>query len=157
KREAQLGLEREKADAAVAKARDLPATFEARAQAMLDELGVAQARKAKSADALAMAEAVRGDADRAWRAAEAAAGEARERRATLTARLDAARDRFAETAGSIREQVRIEPEALGQRLAEEAHALPPDAAGMETHLAALERERELMGPVNLRAEEDARE
>jgi chromosome segregation protein len=28
---------------------------------------------------------------------------------------------------------------------------------METHLAALERERELMGPVNLRAEEDARE
>jgi chromosome segregation protein len=28
---------------------------------------------------------------------------------------------------------------------------------METHLAALEREREAMGPVNLRAEEDARE
>ncbi len=156
RREAQLILEREQAEAAIAKARDLPGAFQARAQALLDELGVAQTRKARSADALAMAEAVRGDADRAWRATESAAGEARERRATLTARLDAARDRFAETAAAIRDQLRIEPDALGQRLAEEAHALPRDAAGMETQLAALERERELMGPVNLRAEEDAR-
>jgi chromosome segregation protein len=157
RRQQQLGREREQAEAAIAKARELPGAFEAKAQALMDELGVAQARKAKSADALAMAEAVRGDADRTWRAAEAGAGEARERRATLTARLDAARDRFAETAAAIREQLRIEPEALGRRLAEEAHPLPPDAAGMETQLAALERERELMGPVNLRAEEDARE
>ena len=157
RREEQLGVDHEKAEAAMAKARELPGAFEARQQALLDELGVAQARKAKSADALAMAEAVRGDADRIWRATEAAAGDARERRATLTARLDAARDRLAETAHTIREQTQIEPEALGKRIAEEAHALPSDAAGMETHLAALERERELMGPVNLRAEEDARE
>ncbi|HLY80233.1 MAG TPA: chromosome segregation protein SMC, partial [Caulobacteraceae bacterium] len=157
RREQQLGLERVAAEAAMAKARELPGAFEARQQDLMDQLGVAQARKAKSADALAMAEAVRGDSDRAWRAAETAAGEARERRATLTARLDAARDRFAETAHAIREQTQIEPEALGKRIADEAHALPPDAAGMETQLAALERERELMGPVNLRAEEDARE
>ena len=157
RRQDQLGVEREKTDAAIAKAKDLPGAFETRAQALLDDLDVAQARKAKSADALAMAEAVRGDADRAWRAAESAAGEARERRATLTARLDGARDRFAETAAAIREQLRIEPDALGKRMAEEAHALPADAAGMETQLAALERERELMGPVNLRAEEDARD
>jgi chromosome segregation protein len=157
RRRDQMELEREKAQAAVAKAHDLPAAFQARAQTMMDELGVARARKASSADALAMAEAVRGDADRAWRAAETAAGETRERRATLAARLDAARDRFTETASAIREQARLEPEALGRQLAEEAHALPPNAAGMETHLAALERERELMGPVNLRAEEDAAE
>ena len=157
RREAQLGLEREKAEAAIAKARELPGAFQARQQTLLDELGVAQGRKARSADALAMAEAVRGDADKTWRLAETTAGEARERRATVAARLDAARDRFAETAHAIREQTHVEPEALGQRLAEEAHALPPDASGMETQLAALERERELMGPVNLRAEEDARE
>ena len=157
RRQEQLGRDREKAEAEIVKARDAPARVAARRETMLDELTAAQARKAKSADALAMAEAVRGDADRAWRAAEAAAGETRERRASLAARLDAARERFAETASAIREQTRIEPEALGRRLAEEAHALPPDAAGMETHLAALERERELMGPVNLRAEEDARD
>ena len=157
RRQTELVAERTAAEAAIVKARELPSTFEVRRRALLDDLGVAQARKARSADALAMAEAVRGDADRTWRAAETAAGEARERRATLTERLDAARERFAETAGAIREQMRVEPDALGRRLAEEAHALPPDAAGMETQLAALERERELMGPVNLRAEEDARE
>jgi chromosome segregation protein len=104
-----------------------------------------------------MAEAVRGDADRAWRAAETAAGEARERRATVAARLDGARERFGETAAAIREQLRIEPEALGRRLAEEAAALPRDASGMEAQLASLEREREQIGAVNLRADEDARE
>ena len=124
---------------------------------MLDELGVAEARKARSADALSLAEAARADADRVWRAAEVTAGDARERRATITARLDAARERFAETAAAIRDQTAIEPEALGRRLAEEAAALPKDAAAMEQHLAALERERELIGPVNLRADEDARE
>ncbi|HEY2709135.1 MAG TPA: chromosome segregation protein SMC [Caulobacteraceae bacterium] len=157
RREVQLGGEREKAEAAIGQAKDAPVRVEARRQTMLDELTVAQTRKAKSADALSMAEAVRGDADRAWRAAETAAGEARERRASLAARLDAARDRFAETASAIREQMRIEPDALGKRIAEEANALPQGSAGMETHLAALERERELMGPVNLRAEDDARE
>ncbi|HEY1752904.1 MAG TPA: chromosome segregation protein SMC [Caulobacteraceae bacterium] len=157
RRQDQLALEREKAEAAIAAARDAPATFEARRQTLLDQLGVAAARKAKSADALDLAEAARGDADRVWRATEAAATEARERRATLAARLDAARERFTESAAAIREQLRLEPEALGRRLAEEAQAMPRDAAGMETHLAALERERELMGPVNLRAEEDARE
>jgi chromosome segregation protein len=157
RRQDQLLADREKAETAINAAHDAPARVEARRQAMLDELGVAQARKAKSADALEMAEAVRGDADRAWRAAEAAAGEARERRATVAARLDGARERFAEAATAIREQLRIEPEALGRRLAEEPHAMPQSAAGMETHLAALERERELLGAVNLRAEEDARE
>ncbi|HEX3406339.1 MAG TPA: chromosome segregation protein SMC, partial [Caulobacteraceae bacterium] len=153
----QLARERGKALEAVDAARDAPARVEARRGLMLDELGVAEARKAKSADALSLAEAARADADRAWRAAEAAAGEARERRATITARLDAARERFAESAAAIREQTGVEPEALGRRIAEQATPLPKDAAGMEQHLAALERERELIGPVNLRADEDARE
>jgi len=146
-----------KAVEAVDAAREAPARVEARRATMLDELGVAEARKAKSADALSLAEAARADADRVWRAAEVTASDARERRATITARLDAARERFAETAAAIRDQTAIEPEALGRRLAEEAAALPRDAAAMEQHLAALERERELIGPVNLRADEDARE
>ncbi|HZZ34152.1 MAG TPA: chromosome segregation protein SMC, partial [Caulobacteraceae bacterium] len=49
------------------------------------------------------------------------------------------------------------PEALGQRLAEEAVAIPTEAGGMETHLAALERDRDSIGPVNLRAEDEAAE
>jgi chromosome segregation protein len=157
RRQDQLFAAREAAEAAIAEARDAPVRVEARREALLDDLGAAQARKSKSADALELAEAVRADADRAWRAAESAAGEARERRATIAARLDGARERFAETAAAIRDQLHIEPDALGRRLAEAPAAVPQGAAGMETHLAALERERELLGAVNLRAEEDARE
>jgi chromosome segregation protein len=152
-----LVKERGKAEAAVAEARDAPARVEARRAKLLDELTVAEARQAKSSDALALAEAARADADKALRATEAAASEARERRASLAARLDAARERFAETAGAIREQVRIEPEALGARLKADAIAVPSETGGVDTHLAALERERELIGPVNLRAEEEASE
>ncbi|MDB5458031.1 MAG: chromosome segregation protein, partial [Caulobacter sp.] len=103
------------------------------------------------------AETARQAADCAARAADQAAGEARELRAALTARLDAARERFAEIAGHIRESVRIEPEALGRAIAGEAVAIPGDAAGVEAHLLALERERDAIGPVNLRAEEEAGE
>ncbi|MDO8296919.1 MAG: chromosome segregation protein SMC, partial [Caulobacter sp.] len=91
------------------------------------------------------------------RAADAAAAEAREQRAGLAARLDAARERFGEIAGNIRETARMEPEELGRRIADEAIAVPSDAGGVEAHLYALERDRDAIGLVNLRAEEEATE
>jgi chromosome segregation protein len=154
---AQLAKDRDAARAAAIAAETAPSRVSARREALLGELGAAEARKAKSSDALALAESGRAETDRALRLAEAAAAEARERRGSLAARLDAARDRLAEAAAAIRDQVRLEPDALARRLAEEAQALPRDAAAMEAQLAALERERELMGPVNLRADEDVRE
>jgi len=155
RREAQLQAQRTKTEAAIVETQDLPSRAETRRAKLLDDLAVAEARKVKSGDALALAEAARGDADRAWRAAEAAAAEVREQRATITARLDAARERFAESAAHIREQTQLEPEALGRQIEEAAIAWPREADGVEAHLARLERERELIGPVNLRAEEDA--
>jgi chromosome segregation protein len=49
----------------------------------------------------------------------------------------------------------MEPEELGRRIAEEAVAVPKDAEGIEAHLFQLEREREAIGAVNLRAEEES--
>jgi chromosome segregation protein len=51
----------------------------------------------------------------------------------------------------------MEPEDLARKLAEEAVAIPADGAGAEAHLFNLERQREAIGPVNLRAEEEAAE
>jgi chromosome segregation protein len=152
-----LDVDRVKAQAAMTEARDAPGLIETRRERLLDEFSVAEARRAKSSDALQQAEAARAAADRTLRAADAAASEAREARATLTARLDAARERFGEIAGNIREAARMEPEELGRRIAEEAIAIPKDAEGIEAHLFALEREREAIGLVNLRAEEEATE
>ena len=46
---------------------------------------------------------------------------------------------------------------LARRLADEAVAIPKDAGGIEAHLYALERQRESIGAVNLRAGEEAGE
>ncbi len=70
-------------------------------------------------------------------------------------RLDAARERLAEVAAQLRDVARMEPHALGERLAAEAGMFPSDPVQVEERLVRLEREREAIGPVNLRAEEEA--
>jgi chromosome segregation protein len=148
---------RQQTDAALLAAREAPRTLEVRTTRLLDEYAAAEARRAKSSDALEQGETARAAADRAARAADAAAAEAREQRAGLAARLDAARERFGEIAGNIRESAKVEPEELGRRIADEAIAMPGDAGGVEAHLYALERDRDAIGLVNLRAEEEANE
>jgi chromosome segregation protein len=157
KRTAALAEDRTKAEHLLLAAREAPTRLEGRTAALLDQFNTAEARRAKSSDALAQGETLRAETDRAARAAEAAAAEARERRAGVAARLEAAQERLAEVTERVRETARMEPEALGRQLAEEAVAIPPDAAGMEAHLYALERERDAIGLVNLRAEDEAAE
>ena len=52
---------------------------------------------------------------------------------------------------------RMEPAELARKLSDEAIAAPTTAEGMETHLYNLERQREAIGAVNLRADEEAQE
>ncbi|KRA62687.1 chromosome segregation protein SMC [Caulobacter sp. Root656] len=157
RRETSLEADRVKAAAALEAAREAPTVLAGKLVVIVEQFAAAEDRRAKASDALEAAETARLNADRAARAAEQAASEAREKRAGLVATLDAARDRFAEVAGAIREQARMEPEELGRHVAGEAVAVPKDAAGVEAHLFALERERDAIGPVNLRAEEEANE
>jgi chromosome segregation protein len=155
-RQSALAKDRAKAEAALAAARHAPEAAQARRAGLLDELGAAEARRTKSADALGLAEAARAQADREARAADAAAADAREARASVSARLDAARDRLAEAARELTAATRLTPMALGEQLLREGGgALPASAEAPD--LAALEREREAIGPVNLRAEEEAGE
>jgi chromosome segregation protein len=157
RREESLEADRGKAAVALEAAREAPGVLAAKLVVIVEQFAAAEDRRAKASDALEAAETGRLTADRAARAAEQAASEAREKRAALVATLDAVRERFAEVAGHIREQARMEPEELGRHIAGEAIAVPKDAAGVEAHLFALERERDAIGPVNLRAEEEANE
>ncbi len=143
------------AQAKLDKAHEAPVTHQGRLQTLLDELAKAEARRSQSSDALAQAEGARAEADRAVRAADAAAAQARELRASLDARLEGASERLAEVTGQIRETARIEPEQLARKLADDAVAIPAEPGGMEAHLYNLERQRDAIGPVNLRAEEEA--
>ena len=157
KRLDQLAKARLSAQATLDDAHRKPATYQTRLENLLSGLAEAEARRAKSSDALAQAEGARAQADRALRAADAAAAESRELRATLTARLEAAADKLTEVVAQIRETARIEPEQLAGKLADEAVAIPAAAGGVEAHLYNLERQRDAIGPVNLRAEDESAE
>ena len=124
---------------------------------LMDMLTTAETRRKTAADALAVAEGDAGDADRASRAADATAASAREARAGLAARSEAAAERLLDAGNTVRETAQMSPEALGQKLTDDAIARPPDAAGAESLLFGLEREREMLGAVNLLAEEEAEE
>ncbi|MFN3536938.1 MAG: chromosome segregation protein SMC, partial [Brevundimonas sp.] len=131
--------------------------LETRRAGLLDTLAAAEARRAGAADAMSTAEGAAQEADRAARAAESAASAARERRAGLSAHAEAAALRLDDAERILRETAQMSPEDLGKRLTDDAIARPPDAAGAESLLYGLEREREALGAVNLRAEDEATE
>jgi len=153
-RQAHLAEARTVAADRLAKARAAPVRIEGQRMALLDEVAAAEARKSLSSDALSLAEAERADADRRSRAADASAADAREVRATLTARSQGARERVAQYAAAA-EAAGLSPQESRRRLAQNAVAVAP--VDMEHRLEALEREREGLGAVNLRAEEEAQE
>jgi chromosome segregation protein len=156
-RVAALGKDADKTAALLKQAEIAPQGFAEQRGTLMDSLIAAETRKAASAEALSMAETTASDSDRASRAAEAAAGAAREARAGLAARAEAATERLAEAEATLRETAQMSPDELGQKLLDDAIARPRDTAGAESLLSGLEREREALGAVNLRAEEEAAE
>jgi chromosome segregation protein len=121
-----------------------------------DEIDAAEQRRRAAADTLAAAETTLRDATMAERDAERAASEAREARARAEALADAARETVSVAAERIMEAQEVTPDALLQRLDVDV-ATMPDAEKIEAQVAMLRRQRDALGAVNLRAEEDAKE
>ena len=138
-------------------ATDGPDQFEERRKKLFAELAAAESRRSTAADVLAQAETAFRETDHAARAAETAAGEAREARAAAQARQTAAEERISETKARINETLDCEPSELKTHLGE----LSPDSGlsehDIERKLERLSKEREKMGGVNLRADEEAAE
>lgn len=156
-RVAALAKDADKTSALLKQAEIAPQGFAEQRGALMDALIAAETRKSAAAEALSLAESTAGDSDRASRAAEAAAGAAREARAGLAVRAEAASERLVEAEATLRETAQMSPDELGQKLLDDAIARPRDTAGAESLLSGLEREREALGAVNLRAEEEAAE
>jgi len=150
-----LEKDAEKTAARLKTAAAAPEQLATQRSSLLDALTAAETRRKAAGDALAVAEGAATEADRNARAAEATASTAREARAGLAARAEAVAERLAETEANVRETAQMSPEELGQKLTDDAIARPPDAAGAESLLYGLEREREQLGAVNLLAEEEA--
>jgi chromosome segregation protein len=133
----------------------VPEDIAARRDAMTETMDAAEARRRAAADALALAETALRQAAEAEREAERAAGEAREARARAEARAESAAEVLAAAAARIAEETEMGPAALLESLAADPDAMP-DAEALDTEVNRLKRQREALGAVNLRAEEDAK-
>ncbi len=116
----------------------------------------AEARKAEATDALSTTEGTARQAIVAERDAERTASEAREARARSEARVEAAREVLTHAAARIEEDHETTPENLLHDLKTDPDNMP-GADAIESDVNRLKRQREALGAVNLRAEEDARE
>jgi chromosome segregation protein len=118
---------------------------------------VADAARALAVDRLAAGEAALAAADRAARGALDALAEAREWRGRAEERAVAAKERLTEAAERIQEALDCAPEEAAAIAELDADAPAPDLEEIETRLERHRQERERLGAVNLRADEEARE
>ena len=133
---------------------DAPRLFEEKRVALLDEVQNAEAAKREVGDALAKAESVLTEANKSARAALETLSEARERLGRSEERCEGAKRRLADIEHEIRDMLEVEPAGVAA-LAEIAEdAVLPDVPTIEAELEKLRRERERLGAVNLRAEEE---
>ncbi len=134
---------------------ELPAKIEARRQKILNELSQAEEARRQAATRLAEAEHAVRDHERALREAQGSLGKAREDRARIEARMEAAREKRRDLARIIRETFECSAEdCLAVAGVDTAKPLPPHDEA-EQAIIKLKADRERLGGVNLRAEEEA--
>jgi chromosome segregation protein len=136
---------------------EAPETFLLQRRSLLSGIEEAEAARRAATDARVAAEAALADADRAARAALDAMSAAREQKARSEAQLEAARRRAAD----VEHAIAVELETTPQALAEMAGVSPgdelPAIPDVERRLEALKSDRERLGAVNLRAEDELAE
>ena len=109
-----------------------------------------------ASDTLAVGESELRKAEQEERDAEKRASESREKRARADAVLEASVIQVATASDRIREDLNIDPEKLLETLDVDPEKIPL-ADRIESDVLRLRRQRDALGAVNLRAEEDAKE
>ena len=156
KRSAELVERKEASEAELKEAGAAPAEIAAKRDELSSGIAKAEARRAEAVDKLTGAEATLREAALAEREAERLASEAREARARSEARSDAAKETVAAAAERIAEDQQLTPNQLLTQLDVNPDQMPA-ADVLEADVNRLKRQRDALGAVNLRAEEDAKE
>lgn len=135
-----------------------PQTITNDREALLDKISTLENARNQSADRLAVVENELGDTNKALKEAENLLTEAREARAGAQATVSAGEEQLSEMLLSIEEHFSAAPQALAAEAkldlnAETLPAIEPLKADKEKMI----RSRDMIGPVNLRAEVEATE
>jgi chromosome segregation protein len=149
-----LRAREEETSADLAALANLPAEIEQRRTKLFDAIAAAERERAKAGDDLALAETALKGREKFLREVQERLAEAREARARNEARLESARERRGETARAIRDQLDSAPEACLELAGLKQGAAIPPLAEVEARLLKLKGDRERLGGVNLRAEEE---
>jgi chromosome segregation protein len=152
-----LTVRRDEAAAEAGALADAPDELEVKRRALAAEIDKADAARRLAADALATAETGQVVLDRAATDAIEGLSRAREERGRAEERLSAAEERRKEVEARMREVVGVEPHLVARQAELLADQAEPEIADVERRLDRLKSERERLGAVNLRAEEEARE
>jgi chromosome segregation protein len=133
---------------------DAPNQFLRVRRELMNKIETAEEVRRKAADARAAAEQRLVEADRLARAALDEMSVSREEKARSETRLEAARERFAEITHLIATELQCDPDELASLAKVERGATLPQATTIEAKVENLKQERERLGGVNLRADEE---
>ena len=134
-----------------------PEEAEARRRQLVRRIEEAETLRKQAADRLQAAENRQRDLDRSATDAIAALAQGREARARAEERMTAAQERREEAEARIREALNCPPHLVIRHTGLAPDAPMPDMGETERRLERLKIERERLGAVNLRAEEESRE
>lgn len=156
KRSAELVERKDVSEAELKAASAAPSELAAKRDELSLAISEAEVRKASATDALSVGEAALRETSMNERDTERLASEARESRARSEARAEAAR----ETVNAAAERIAEEQQKTPNQLLTALDVNPDDIAAseaLEADVNRLKRQRDALGAVNLRAEEDAKE
>jgi chromosome segregation protein len=134
-----------------------PDTFLVRRRELLATIETADTARKAAADDLARADLLQAETDRAARLALDALAGTREARAACEARVEAARMRFDDVTRTITETLDTTPAGLFDLAGLKPGETLPAANETERKLSALKADRERLGAVNLRADDELTE
>ncbi|MBN8521415.1 MAG: chromosome segregation protein SMC [Alphaproteobacteria bacterium] len=136
-----------------------PSTLSADRAAMLEKISIMELARTEAADRLAVVENELAETSRALKEAERLMGEAREVRAGSHATVAAGEAQMTEIISHIREQFDLSPEEVGLEcgMSAQAEESLPELEPFKSRREKMVRERDMIGPVNLRADVEADE
>ena len=134
-----------------------PAVFAEKRRALINEIESAEGARRVAADALAAAESLMAETDRAAKASLEALSSSREACARAEERMEGTKRRLSDIEREIHDMLEVEPHAVAALAEIEPGADLPPLSEIEESLEKLRRDRERLGAVNLRAEEELRE
>ncbi|TPL98819.1 chromosome segregation protein SMC [Mesorhizobium sp. B2-3-11] len=154
---ASLGERKAEAQAERERLADAPDEIDVKRRALLSQLTEAETLRKAAADRLQEAENRQAELDKAATSAIQSLAEARETRARAEERLTAADERRLEIEARIQETLNTPPHLVIRHTGLEAGDPMPEMPEIERQLDRLKIERERLGAVNLRAEEEQKE